>query len=133
MRFLQIAPLSVLVMLTAASANAGGVSVNGTAIPKAVSSIDESQDVTEFRAGTESSIQLVPGLKRYGVCIAAQGPIAILDAEFPLSASASRFTVQVEDGRRFVRCLAASLGGEGKGKKRRLTYCLRCEDVQPSP
>jgi hypothetical protein len=38
-------------------------------------------------------------------------------------------TVQIEDGRTFARCLLASLKTDGGGAKRRLTYCLRCEDV----
>jgi hypothetical protein len=37
--------------------------------------------------------------------------------------------VRIEDGRQFSRCLLASLRADGEGPDRRLTYCLRCEDV----
>ena len=85
--------------------------------------------ICEFRSGGDPAILLLPGAKRYGVCVVASGPVAALDAELPVADTPDRFTVQVEDGRQFGRCLLTSLKAEGSGNKRRLTYCLRCEDV----
>ncbi len=110
------------------AAAAGDVSVNGIDIPRAVSTVESTQEVTEFRA-IGQPIQLVPGAKRYAVCVVAASPVAVLDAELPLPDTPSRFVVKVEDGREFANCLLASLKAEGAGGKRRLAYCLRCEDV----
>jgi len=67
------------------------------------------------------------------VCVAAQAPLTLFDAKLPTSDTPSRFVVKVEDGREFSQCLLASLKTDDGGK-RRLTYCLRCEDVTtPAP
>jgi hypothetical protein len=105
------------------------IAVNGAVVPKASSSIDSTQDVIEFRDGGNPNILLIPGLKRFAVCVIAPAPIAMLDAELPLGVTPSRFTVRVEDGREFGQCLLANLKAEGSGGKRRLSYCLRCENV----
>lgn len=111
---------------------AGNVEINGVPVTRTVATIDSTQDITEFREGGSPNVQLVPGIKRYGVCVMAQGPIAVLDAELPVSDTPSRFTVTVEDGRQFSRCLLASL--ERTTGKRPFAYCLRCEDVTtPAP
>ena len=127
-----LATLACAVVATLASTRAEAdvdVAVNGVVLAKASSSIDSTQDVLEFRGGGDPSIQLVPSLKRFGVCVISPGPIAALDAELPLDDTPSRFTVRVEDGREFGQCLLASLKAEGSGGKRRLSYCLRCENV----
>ena len=105
------------------------VSVNGAVMPKASSTVDITQSLIEFREGGETSPQVLPGAKRYGVCVTTPSPVAALDAELPRADGATRFIVQIEDGRSFERCLVASLKTEGSAGKRRLTYCLRCEDV----
>ena len=81
------------------------------------------------RCGTLSHDATLPGAKRYGVCVVATAPVAVLDAELPLGDTPDRFTVKIEDGREFGRCLLASLKTDGSGNKRRLTDCLRCEAV----
>ena len=115
--------------LIAFLARAADVSVNGAIVPKATSTIDSTQDITEFRVGGDPAIRLLPASKRYGVCVVAPAPVAVLDGELPVADSPDRFTVQVEDGRTFGRCVLASLKADGSGGKRRFTYCLRCEDV----
>jgi imidazole glycerol phosphate synthase subunit HisF len=121
--------LSAAVLHPSVTRGADDVSINGVAVPKATSTMDGTQDVSEFRAGGDPTILLFPGAKRYGVCLVAAAPVAVLDAELPLSDSPDRFTVKTEDGREFSRCLLASLKTDGSGNKRRLTYCLRCENV----
>ncbi len=123
-----IAAVALLLVATPA-AFAAEVAVNGAAVPKAASTVEITQDVIEFREGGETSPQVIPGAKRYGVCVVTPSPVAVLDAELPRADTVTRFTVQIEDGRAFGRCLVASLKTEGSGGKRRLTYCLRCEDV----
>ena len=123
--------LACAVVATVASSRADAqVAVNSVVAPKARSSIDSTQDVLELREGGNPNILLlVPSLKRFGVCVVSPAPIAALDAELPLDDTPSRFTVRVEDSREFGQCLLASLKAEGSGGKRRLTYCLRCENV----
>lgn len=128
------APILLAGILVAAltSTRAGAdanVAVNGLDVPKASSSIDSTQDILEFREGGNPNILLVPSVKRFAVCVIAPAPIAALDAELTLGDTPSRFTVRVEDGREFGQCLLASLRAEGSGGKRRLSYCLRCENV----
>ncbi|MEO6025426.1 MAG: hypothetical protein ABIR79_00980 [Candidatus Binatia bacterium] len=105
------------------------VTVNGAVVPKATSAVEITQALIEFREGGETSPQVLPGAKRYGVCIVTPSPVGVLDTELPHADSATRLSVQIEDGRSFGRCLVASLKTEGSASKRRLTYCLRCEDV----
>lgn len=121
--------LSAAVLHPSMILGADDVSINGVVVPKATSTMDETQDVTEFRAGGDPAILLLPGAKRYGVCVVATAPVAVLDAELPLADTPDRFIVKVEDGREFSRCLLASLKADGSGNKRRLTYCLRCENI----
>jgi hypothetical protein len=121
--------IAAAVFILLPSAAGAEVAVDGVAVPKATSTIDSSQDVIEFQEGGGGGVALVPGRKRYGVCLVAPAPIAALDAELPLAADVTRFVVTVEDGRQFSQCLLASLKAEGSGSKRRLSYCLRCENV----
>jgi hypothetical protein len=113
----------------AAAAATGAVTLDGTALPKARSTIDARVDITEFRQGGDPAIRLLPGPKRYTACIVTPAPVSALDAVLPLGAPSPRFRVGVEDGRVFSDCLLASLAGDWHGHKRRLTYCLRCENV----
>jgi len=116
-------------LLGLAAVAAAAIAVNGAVVPKATSTVDITQTLIEFREGAETSPQMLPGAKRYGVGVVAPSPIAVLDAELPRADTPTRFSVQIEDGRSFGRCLVASLKTEGSAGKRRLTYCLRCEDV----
>ena len=127
-RALRMSLAAAVVILLPLAAGAE-VAVNGAAVPKASSTIDSSQDVVEVQEGGGGGILLVPGRKRYAVCLVAPAPIAALDAELPLGDDVTRFIVKVEDGRQFSQCLLASLKAEGSGGKRRLSYCLRCENV----
>lgn len=105
------------------------VTLNGTVVPGAQSSIDIMIDIAEFReAGSPGATLLTRG-KHYHVSILTDRPVAILDAELPVAAAGTRFTVVVEEGHEFLRCLVAGLkSGAGPG---RLTYRLQCEDVIP--
>jgi hypothetical protein len=111
-----------------------GVTLNGTPLPKAHSTIDSAIQITEFRSGGDAAAcpTLLPGCPSDAVCIVSPTPIAPLDARFPKSETVNppmSFTVGVEDGREFQGCLMSTLKAEGDGAKRRYTYCLRCADV----
>lgn len=129
LKLLSLAGLVALTGVAGSARAADDVSVNGVVIPRASSTVEITQDLVEFREGGDPNPQVLPGAKRYGVCLATSAPVAVLDAELPRADSATRFIVQIEDGRTFGRCLVASLKTEGSGGKRRLNYCLRCEDV----
>lgn len=119
------------VLAPSALASGDGVALNGTPIPYATASIDATIEVSEFRDGSDPLVvRLVPGTKRYGVCIKARSPVAALDAELPLSDTPDRFTVRLEDGREFGACVLESLKLEPNSTSRRgYEYCLRCESV----
>ncbi|MCC6849030.1 MAG: hypothetical protein IT294_11060 [Deltaproteobacteria bacterium] len=128
-------PLAALPLVVAAIAAvlpgrvAADVAIDGVVVPKAKVTMEITQDVIEFRTGTDPNPQVLPGAKRYGVCVLAAAPVAALDAELPRGDTATRLTVQAGDGRTFVRCLVTGLETEGAGAKHQLKYCLRCEDV----
>jgi hypothetical protein len=127
---MRMAPVLALgAVLDLSVACAADVSIDGTVVPRASSTVEATQDVTEFRSGGDPAISLIPGSKRYTVCVITSAPVVVLDAELPLADTPDRFTVGIEDGRQFSRCLLASLKADGSGNKRRLTYCLRCENV----
>lgn len=135
--FARVAP-AIVALATAVGcgvAPAGpAVVIDGSPLPRATSTLDLAIDIGEFRDGASpDQIRLLPTAKRYGVCIVARDPVPVLDAVFPSSAPAGRFQVTVEDGRAFSKCLVRSLKSEGEGRNRRLTYCLRCEDVTTPP
>ena len=75
--------LTVTVVLTpgGVAETSGGVVLNGALIPHSTASVDATIEVSEFRDGNDPLVvRLVPGTKRYGVCIVARGPVALLDA-----------------------------------------------------
>ena len=127
----------------AAEPGAGRVSVNGTPLRHAVSFIDATVEVTEFRDGTNPNVvKLIPGAKRYTVCIVSKEPLKMFDAELPVADTPDRFTLMVEDGREFSSCLLTGLKQLQKPKGRihegraslLYKYCLRCEDITvPTP
>jgi hypothetical protein len=71
--------------VTCAIRAAGAVELNGVPIPKAVSTLEASQAIREFLDAGDPSIRLIPGSRRYNVCIAAPSRIPVLDAELPLA------------------------------------------------
>jgi len=130
-----IATLAVLLAIGGAPswANAAGVTIDDTTIAHATSTMSNSIEITEYREGTDNGCpRLLAGCKRYAVCILSPAPIAVLDAEFPQSATATRFSVGVEDGREFSRCLLNTLN-TADDAKRAYTYCFKCEDVTTPP
>ncbi len=129
MRRLLVLTALALLAAPAIACASDDVVVNGVIVPKAASTVEVTQDLIEFREGGETHPRLLVGAKRYGVCVVAPAPVAVLDAELPRADAVTRMTVQIEDGRAFAGCLVASLTIDGSGGKRRLTYCLRCEDV----
>jgi hypothetical protein len=139
LRILSLCSVMMVAVVAIASADPKGkVSLNGKPIPHAISEIDATVEVTEFRDGSDPlNIKLIPGAKRYTVCIVSRSPIAVLDAELPLSDTPDRFGVKVEDGREFSSCLLTSLQVEKRQGKRppegknihSYDYCLRCENV----
>ena len=119
--------LTVLVATTNVTAYAADVTLDGTVVPRATTTMSIPVDVTEYRElGT--CPHLLPGCPKPSVCVTASGAIASLDAQFA-GAVAARFTVGVEDGRSFSNCVPISLNSDGTGGKRRYVYCLRCEAV----
>lgn len=109
---------------------AGSVRVDGNLVPGAWSTIDNTIELIEIRDGTGGSVpRLAYGIKRFGVCVVAPGPVPAFDALFRTSASAPRFRVAVEDGSVFVNCLLTGQKAEGKGRERRFSYCHRCEGL----
>jgi hypothetical protein len=119
----------VLAVLTLPLAcRAADVTLDGAVVPKATTSMSIPVDVTEFREGGSACPILLPGCPEPKVCVTTPAPIAPLDAQLA-GAPSARFTVGVEDGRSFGRCVMLSLDTTGAGGKRRYVYCLRCEGV----
>jgi hypothetical protein len=111
----------------------GGVTVSGTTIPHATSTISTTVDITEFREGTgDRCARLLSGCKHYAVCVVSPAPVAVLDAVLPQSAVVPSFSVGVEDGREFSQCLLSGLSTANNGKPT-FTYCFKCEDVSAPP
>lgn len=115
------------------------VVLNGLPLFQAVSSLKATVDLVEYRDGSDPDVvRLLPGPKRFTVCILSRGPVKMLDAELPLADVPDRFTVEVEDGRELSGCLLAEAGRGEPPVRDRLhaardgaayRYCLRCEDV----
>lgn len=121
--------LVLAVLVSPLACRAADVTLDGAVVPKATSSMRIPVDVTEFREGGGSGCPiLLPGCPKPKVCVTAPAPIAPLDAQLA-GAPPARFTVGVEDGRSFGRCVLLSLDTSGAGGKRRYLYCLRCEGV----
>ena len=131
-RSLVIGLIVTVVLAPGALSDGGaGVVLNGTPIPYSTASVDATIEVAEFRDGSDPLVvRLVPGTKRYGVCIASRSPVALLDAELPLSDTPDRFRVRIADGREFGGCVLESLKLEPHSTSwRGYEYCLRCESL----
>lgn len=125
-RSIEIAVAFVLV--AAGSARAAEVTLDGSVIPGASARMSIDVGITEFREGGEQCPRLLPSCPKLEVCIDASAPVARLDAQLA-GATADRFTVGVEDGRSFGRCIPASLETKGAKHRKHYDYCLRCETL----
>jgi hypothetical protein len=105
----------------------GGVAVNGVAIPDARTRLDITVDIAEFREGGNPVALLLQGHKHYVLTVRAPSPVALFDAELPAGPAPNRFSVRVEDGREFTRCLVAGLAT--RDRPRPFVYALQCENV----
>lgn len=114
--------------IAAGRAPAADVTLNGTEIARATSTMSVHVDVTEFRDGGSLCAQLIRGCAKPTVCVNAPAPVAALDAQLA-GAAPAKFTVGVEDGRHFAQCVLASLDTTGAASKRRYAYCLLCEGI----
>lgn len=105
----------------------GVASLNGVNVRGVHATLDIKVDVAEFREGGTPGVRLIVGVKHYALALHTGRPIAQLDAELPVAAPGTRFTVLLEDGRQFVRCVLAGLTTEHA--ERVYVYALQCEDV----
>lgn len=126
----RIAAVLALACLLAPAARAGDVTLDGVAVPKAVSSMHVDVDVTEYREGTDPDQcpRLLTGCTHPRVCVETPDRVPVLDAQLG-GAAPAHFSVGVEDGRSFQQCVLESLDSQGEKGKRRYDYCLRCEGV----
>lgn len=113
-------------LATAGLAAAGEVTLDGTVIPEASATMSIDVGITEFREGGAQCPRLLPGCPKLEVCIATRAPVAPLDAQLA-GAAPARFSVGVEDGRTFGRCVPASLETKSSKHRKQYDYCLRCE------
>jgi len=126
-RSIQVA--MAFVLATAGRAGAAGVTLDGVVVPEASATMSIDVDITEFREGGGGQCpRLLPGCPKLEVCIVAPAPVAPLDAQLA-GASPARFSVGVEDGRTFGRCVPASLETKGGKHRKHYDYCLRCEGL----
>lgn len=110
------------------------VVVNGITLTNAHADINITIDVIEFRQGADPVVHLTTGRKHYGLSLTSPVPVPMFEAELPFSNSTpNQFSVSVEDGREFSRCLVTGLVSSGSATDRRLVYMLRCEDVSLPP
>jgi hypothetical protein len=116
------------ILLGPLAAQAADVTLDGVVVPNASATMTIDAPITEFREGGEQCPRLLPGCPKLEVCIAAPAPIARIDAQLA-GAETVRFTVGVEDGRVFSRCLPESLETKGGRIRKSYSYCLRCEGV----
>jgi hypothetical protein len=117
-----------LVLAVAGTAGAAEVTLDGIVVPEASATMSIDVPITEYRDGTEQCPRLIPGCPKLEVCIAAPARVAPLDAQLA-GATPARFTVGVEDGRSFGRCVPASLETRGGKHRKHYEYCLRCETL----
>ena len=127
-RFFMLSMAVAVALATGIAARAAEVTLDGAVIPQASSTMSIDVAITEFRDGSEQCPRLLPGCPALGVCIASPAPVAALDAQLA-GAALARFTVGVEDGRAFSRCVPASLETKGGRLRKQYEYCLRCEGL----
>jgi len=130
--FLFLAAWFSLVLF--APAEAQEIKVNGIRIDGARSNLNITIDVIEFRQGDDPIAHLTTGKKHYGLSVISSRPVPMFDAELLTSNSEPhQFTVVVEDGREFNRCLVAGLKSAGSDPSHNLAYLLACESVSMPP
>ncbi len=123
---LRLLAVTACLVLPNAAANAA-VTLNGTVLPQAEARPDVTIAIIEVREGTDPTIRLAPGVKRYGVSVLTKSSVPALEAELPISSTPARFTVSA-DGRTFRNCLVASVATDPNDSER-VVYALRCEGV----
>jgi len=124
----------LLLLLLGIRVEAQTVQVDGVSLDGTQSNLNVTVDIIEYRQGEDPVVHLTPGKHHYGVAIVSQSPIAMFDAELsPPTATQHQFTVTVEDGREFSRCLVAGLKSAGSDPSHQLSYSLVCETVTPPP
>ena len=128
-RSASLAASYVLLLTLGSAARAADVTLDGTVVPDASSTMSATVNITEFRDGTEICPRLLPGCPKLGVCIASPRPVAGLDGQLVSGAATARFAVGIEDGRVFQSCLLSTLDTKGGRLHRQYEYCLRCEGV----
>ena len=116
------------ILLGPLAAQAADVTLDGVVVPNASATMTIGAPITEFREGGEQCPRLLPGCPKLEVCIASPAAVARLDAQLA-GAETVRFTVGVEDGRVFSRCLPESLETKGGRIRKSYSYCLRCEGL----
>ena len=115
-------------LAVAGTAGAAEVTLDGIVVPDASATMSIDVPITEYRDGAEQCPRFLPGCPQLEVCIAAPARVAPLDAQLS-GATPARFTVGVEDGRSFGRCVPASLETKGGKHRKHYEYCLRCESL----
>ncbi len=115
----------------AAVGQSTSITLNGVLIAGTEARPDIAVNIVEFREGGSDVVLLLPGLRRYGITVVSRDSIAVLESQMPVAAGPARFTIGLQNGRTFHRCLVAGLTSEGTADGYRLLYALRCEDVAP--
>jgi len=115
---------ALAIVLLAAVARAGDVTLDGVPLPESTSTVSIEREVTEFRE-LDVCPRLLPGCTRALVCLAGPGPVAALDASLA-SAAPAAMSIRIEDGRSFHACLPVSLESKPMRMQRSYRYCLRC-------
>jgi hypothetical protein len=93
--------------------------------------IEISAEPKEVRSGADGTATLVPGPRRFAVCLVSQARIAPLDPGLlTLDPKIQRHEVRTEEGIGFKGCLVSGLRTRGPARGRSYTYCLRCARAQ---
>jgi len=117
-----------------ASVEGQEIKVDGSVIDHARSNLNIVIDVIEFRQGDDGLVHLTAGKKHYGLAIVSPRPLPMFDAELPAAnPQPHSFTVIIEDGREFSRCLVTGLKSSGADPTHNLSYSLACENVSTPP
>jgi len=110
------------------------VTINGLPAAGVQSNFAITSDIIEYRQGDDAIVHVTIGKRHYGLSLVSSAPISVFDAQFPTAnAEPRRFMVEVEDGRKFDRCVVTGLKSSGEEPSRNLTYSLMCEDVSTPP
>lgn len=124
----------VLLLTLCSRVEAQEVTINGLHAEGVQSNLAITTDIIEYRQGDDPAVHITTGKKHYGLSLVSPMPIPMFDTQFPVSsAELLRFTIQVEDGRKFSRCVVTGLKSSGTDPSHQLTYSFVCEDVSTPP